>query len=95
MGATVTGIRISLGGYGAMVRNWDQVNERTFVSLSDYYLANMKLTDEERADLTLSVAVFCYHHRGLRLAQTYAEQAIALDAGLAESAKNMMPDAMK
>lgn len=95
LGATLAGIRISLGGYGAMVRNWEQINERTFVSLADYYLANMQLSDEERADMTLSEAVFCYYHRGLRLAQTYAEQAIALDATLAEPARNMMPDAMK
>ncbi len=91
-GATLHGIRVSLGAHGTALRPWDRISERTMVTLADYYLSNARLEDDERADLTLSLAVFCYRYGGFRLARQYAEQAVQYDPGLAPQVDRLMPD---
>ena len=90
MSASLSGIRVSLGGYGSMVRSWDQVSERLMATLAEYYIAQQP--SEERADMMLSLAIFAYQSRGMRPAQMYAERAIELDAALREDVRKLMPD---
>ncbi len=90
LGASLAGIRISLGGYGSMVRPWDQVSERLIATLAEHYIA--QLPPEERADKTLSLAVFAYESRGMRPAKIYAERAIEQDENLAGTVADLMPD---
>lgn len=90
LGASLAGIRISLGGYGSMVRSWDQISERLMAVLAEYYIA--QLPAAEQADMTLSLAVFAYQTRAVRPAQLYADRAIQLDAQLKEQARKLMPE---
>jgi len=90
LGASLAGIRVSLGGYGTMVRAWDQISERLIATLAEYYIA--QLPADERADMTLSLAVFAYQSRGMRPAQMYAERAMELDGSLRQEARALMPD---
>lgn len=88
--ATLSGIRVSLGGHGSMVRPWNQVGPRLMATLAEHYIA--RAPEEERAELTLSLAVFAYQTRGLRPAKIYADRAIQLDADLADHARALMPE---
>lgn len=88
--ASLAGIRVSLGDYGSMVRSWDQVSERLIATLADYYIA--QLPADERADMTLSLAVFAYQSRGMRPARIYAERAIDQDEDLRDEVRELMPD---
>ncbi len=90
MSASLAGIRVSLGGYGTMMRSWEQISERLMATLAEYYIA--QLPDDERADMTLSLAVFAYQSRGMRPAQMYADRAMELDSDLREQARALMPE---
>lgn len=90
MSASLTGIRVSLGGHGTMMRSWDQIGERLIATLAEYYIA--QLPEDERADMTLSLAVFAYQSRGMRPARMYADRAIELDESLRDKARALMPE---
>jgi serine/threonine protein kinase len=95
VGANLTGIRVSLGGHGVMLKPWDQISIRLIVQMSNHYLGNSDITDAERADKTLSLAVLCYHNGGFKVAANYAKRATDLDAGTRVAARRMMPDILE
>lgn len=90
MGASLAGIRISLGAHGSLVREWNQISERLMASLAEHYIA--QLPEDQRADMTLSLAVFAYQTRGMRPAQSFADRAIEMDRTLRDKVRTLMPD---
>ena len=93
-GADAMGIKVALGRYGEMVRTWEEISVRMYMQLITYYLGASGLDDAERANLTLSIAVFCYENGGFRAAANYADQAVKLDTNLLVKARILMPDVL-
>ncbi len=94
VGADAMGIKVALGRHGELVRTWEEISLRMYVQLITYYAGASGLDDAERANLTLSVAVFCYENGGFRVAANYADQAVKLDPGLKVKARILMPDVL-
>ncbi|MBN1267994.1 MAG: protein kinase [Kiritimatiellae bacterium] len=92
VGANLAGIRVSLGGMGEMLKPWDQVSVRLIIQMTNFYLADPQISDAERADKLLSLAVLCYHNGGFKVAGSYAEQAVKLDGNIKAAARKLMPD---
>lgn len=92
VGASLTGLRLSLGGMGEMLKPWDQVSVRTLVAMTQYYLSDPTISESERAAKFLALAVLCYHNGGFKAAATYADQAVKLDANLKPRVRRLMPD---
>ena len=91
-GADAMGIKVALGRYGEMVRTWEEISVRMYMQLITYYLGASGLGDAERANLTLSIAVFCYENGGFRAAANYADQSVKLDTNLLVKTRILMPD---
>ena len=91
IGADPSGIRVALGQHGAVVREWTEISVRMYLQLLSHYVADPSLSDAERADLTLSMAVFCYEGGGFRAATGYADQAVKLQPDLKPKVRALMP----
>lgn len=90
--ADLIGIRVALGQHGMMVIPWDQVSVRTYMQLVNHYLQDKALTDKERADMTLSAAVFCYESGAFKWATALGDKAGQMDSALKTKARQLMPD---
>ena len=90
--ADLGGINVALGQHGAVVRPWNQASTRLILQLANYYLADTNMSEKDRADYWLDVAVLCYESGGFKLANQYAGQAVGLDAGLKPKVRQLMPD---
>jgi uncharacterized protein YneF (UPF0154 family) len=92
VGAGGAGLKISLGDRGEFEKPWEQVSVRTMLRMANYYLGQGRLPDQERADMLLSLSVFCFCNGGFDLAANLAGQAVKLNPDLKTPARRLMPD---
>ena len=91
VGADLNGIRVALGSHGEMVLPWPEISPRLLAQLFGYYVTDTSLSDADRADENLSMAVFCYETTAFRAAAQYAEQAVKLDPAIKVKVRRLMP----
>ncbi len=92
VGANLRGMRVSLGGHGVMVKPWDQLSVRLMIQMTNYYLSRDGLSNTERAEQWLSLAVFCYHNGGFKAASKYAEKAVDANPTIKTNVRRLIPD---
>lgn len=90
--ADTSGIRVALGSHGEMVRTWQEISARMYMQMLAHYLAAPGVSASDRANLTLSIAAYCYENGGFRAAANYADQAVKLNPELKAKARSLMPD---
>ncbi|MBP7829117.1 MAG: serine/threonine protein kinase [Kiritimatiellae bacterium] len=90
--ADTTGIRVALGSHGELVRTWPEISVRMYMQMLGHYLSAPDVKEADRANLTLSIAVYCYENGGFRAAANYADQAVKLNPELKAKARSLMPD---
>lgn len=92
IGANVLGVRISLAGRGTITRPWDQISPRLMVRLVSYYAGQTARDAKTRADMYVSLAVYCALNGGFEAAANFSSQAIEIDPDIAAAARRLMPD---
>jgi len=93
--ANSSGVRVSLHGHGAMLKKWNQIGLRTIIKMATYYLDKSSLSEEEKADKTLSMALLCYYNGKFRPAAKYAQEAVDLQPSIKIAVRRFMPDIIK
>jgi hypothetical protein len=84
------GLRVLILGKGLVQVPWDQVGAVSMGRMAHYYASRVRNPDK-RADLMLSLAVYC-HVNGLKdPAAKYAAEAVKQNARLTDAAKRLMP----
>lgn len=72
---------------------WSRVSSRLYLALFDHLVNAASLSDAEKADLCLSMAVYCAQQGGERAAARYRERALGLDPGGSDVAARLFPEA--
>lgn len=91
IGASLSsGLRLSLGTRGSTTMSWDQVSDRLFATLIEFYLSEQ--STHVQAEKLTSLALFLYESGATRPAQIYAERAVSLQPELASDIEAWMPD---
>ena len=91
-GANRDGVRVVLGSHGSVLVSWADIDVRTWVRLSNYYIARDKRSSrQQRAELYLALSLYCYENLGFKPAEEYAKKAIVLNPELKTSIRQMMP----
>jgi serine/threonine protein kinase/tetratricopeptide (TPR) repeat protein len=94
VGANLSGVRVSLGGHGVMVKPWDQVSVRLMLQMANYYINAFDLPADEEGDILLSLSVFCYYNGGFNAASKYADKAVEINPTLKTETRRLMPDVL-
>lgn len=86
------GLKIALGDVGTTFIPWEQVTVPQLLRIAKYYVENMLVQESERADVLLSMALFCYESGDFKRAETCAALAYRLNQSLRPDIDRMMPD---
>ncbi|MBU4198422.1 MAG: protein kinase [Verrucomicrobia bacterium] len=86
------GIMIAVGSVGKLLMTWDQVNIQQMLKITRYYMDNPNISDKERAELILGVALFCYESGVFKMAETGALAAYRLDPAIKGEIQRLMPE---
>ncbi len=86
------GIIIRLtGGVGEVDRGWDDVSAKVFADMGLFYVNRAALPPQEKAELTLALALYAYYSGVFRPAASLAETAVRLHPDLATTVRRLMP----
>jgi hypothetical protein len=94
VGANVLGIRVTQAGRVTQLRTWAQINPRFMTRLVKHYIEQGSRSAAEKADLYLSLAIFCQYNEAMpdETAATYLRLALDADRGSAAKARRLLPD---
>jgi len=85
------GIEIALGSYGNMRVTWDKVGIQQVLMIAQHYLNAMKMSEKERAETLLGVALFCYESGEFKLAKKSVAAAYKQDSSIRREVRRLMP----
>ncbi len=92
VGATARGVTVALpGGVGNVEKTWDQVNPRLFAQMVAFYLQPASVPAEERATVSLALALYLYYSGAVRPAAEYAAAAVRADPAIETEVRRHMP----
>ena len=83
-------IQMALGEHGSIDVDWDRVSGRLLATLTEHYMAD--LSDEQQADMLLSLAIFAYESGSPRAAISYIGEAVEKDSDIQDAARELLPD---
>ncbi len=94
VGANVLGIRVTQAGRVTQLRPWAQISPRFMIRLAKYYIEQDTRSAADKADLYLSLAVFCQYNEAVpdETAAKYIQLAVEADPGAAKKARRLLPD---
>ncbi|MGD9873946.1 MAG: serine/threonine-protein kinase [Kiritimatiellia bacterium] len=90
-GVASSGVRISLGPGANMIRTWPEISPAQYLGILRQYLEAEQKTAAERADDTLSMAVYAEAADGGQLAQQLAQKAATIDPQIRELGARLLP----
>ncbi|NCC51388.1 MAG: serine/threonine protein kinase [Spartobacteria bacterium] len=79
-------------GHGELMKKWDEIGLRSTVLMAAHYIDTSSLTDAEKADEMLSLALLCYFNGAFRPAAKYAQDAANLHPEIKTVVRRFMPD---
>ena len=94
VGANVLGIRVTQAGRVTQLRPWAQISPRFMIRLVRYYIEQDTRSAADKADLYLSLAVFCQYNEAVpdETAAKYFQLAVETDPGCAKKARRLLPE---
>ena len=86
------GLTISLGSFGTTIVSWENVTVVQLLRIAKYYVETMDLSESERADVLLSMALLCYESGDFKRSESCAALAYQMNPSLKADIDRMMPD---
>ena len=93
VGASAEGVTLSVGGgVGSAQRKWESIRPSIFLNMGAFYANGMKLSDGDRAELFLNLALYAHAIGNDGIARKCADKAAQLNASLKDHIRELLPE---